>query len=65
MCTGGSAELRGDGVWCAMHQSMWEGFRDVSEIHQKSMEVDNAGSYSDKFKQVLSWVNLLGYPTWV
>ena len=48
MCAGGGAELCGDGVWHAMHQSMWKGFRDVLEIHQKSMEVDNAGLYSDK-----------------
>ena len=43
----GSAELHGDRVWHAMHQSMWEGFGDVSEICWKSAEVDNAGSYSD------------------
>ena len=30
-----------------MHQSMWKGFGDVLEIHWKSVEVDNAGSYSD------------------
>ena len=45
MCAGGSAELRGDRVQHAMRQSMQKGFGDVSEIHQKSMEVDNAGSY--------------------
>ena len=47
MCTGGSAELHGDRVWRAMHQSMWKGFRDTSE-RQKSTEVDNARSYSDR-----------------
>src|SRR5260221_10037784 len=25
-------------VQCAIHQSMWRSFRDVSEMHQKSME---------------------------
>ena len=34
-CAGGSAELHGDGVWHAMCQSMWKGFGDVLEIHQK------------------------------
>ena len=44
---GGSVGLHRDRVQCAMHQSVQEGFGDVSEIHQKSVEVDNAGSYSD------------------
>ena len=50
MCAGGSAELRGDGVQHAMHQSMQKGFGDVSEIHRKGRKdavVDDAGSYSD------------------
>ena len=47
MCAGGSAELCGDRVQHTMHQSMQKGFGDVSEIHQKSVEVDNTGLYSD------------------
>ena len=31
-------ELRNDGVQCAMHQSTWRGFRDVSEIRGKVSE---------------------------
>ena len=49
----GSVELHSDGVQCAMHQSMQKGFGDVLEIHWKSVEVDNAGSYSDSL--TLNW----------
>ena len=38
MCTGGSVELCGDGVQCAMHQSTWKGSGDVSEICGKALE---------------------------
>ena len=63
MCAGGSVELHGNGVQCAMCQSMWKGFGDVLEIHQKrqkGVEVDNAESYSD-ITPLLRGVSLLAW----
>jgi hypothetical protein len=52
MCAGGSVELHSNRVQYAMHQSMQKGFGDVSEVHQKSVEFNNAGSYSDSVTYV-------------